>query len=336
MMTPNKVHKIAVLGLKRIGDAIYTLPIFEALKQRYPEAIIEVFSEPQVKDIYLANPFIDQLHVYSKKVFWRFCLADLKGADFDACIVLHNAFKYALLPFIAEVPVRIGYEKELRSFLLTHHLPLSKTVVHRLEHNARLADFLGVNSRLILPQLYFSQDELGTTDDLLLKHQLSEKAYVAFIVGSISPTRRWFPNNFAQVALNITLKLGLKVVILGGPDDIDLANQVKGLCSENDAVINLAGQTTLRETLFLFKASKAVVTNDTGPMHAASAIGVPVVTWFGAANEAEIAPPSPLTTVLNAKVFCSPCVKERCPYQLECLSDITPEMVFKTLREKLE
>lgn len=334
-MTSKKVHKIAVLGLKRIGDAIYTLPILEALKAQYPQAIIELFTEPQVKDIYVANPFIDVLHVYSKKLFWKSSLSQLKAADFDACIVLHNAFKYALLPFLAQIPMRIGYEKELRGFLLTHHLPLPKTVIHRLEHNARLADFMKVDSRAILPKLYFSADENVTAQALLEQYRLTQQGYIAFIVGSISPTRRWFPENFAQVAQAITQDLDLKVIILGGPDDLQIANQVKTFCADNDAVINLAGQTSLRETLLLFKESKAVVTNDTGPMHAASAIGVPVITWFGAANELEIAPPSPLTTILNAHVFCSPCVKESCAYNLECLSEITPEKVLISLKKAI-
>lgn len=336
MIHPNKIVKIAVLGLKRIGDAIYTLPILEALKNRYPNALIEVFSEPQVRDIYYANPHIDRLHVYTKKVFWKSCLVELKNANFDVCIVLHNAFKYALLPFLAKIPVRIGYEKELRSFLLTHHLPLPNQVIHRLEHNARLLDFVGVDSRGILPKLYFNPDENALLANLLSQNGLKPQGYVVFIVGSISPTRRWFPNNFAEVALKITQELGLKVLILGGPDDVVIANQVKSLCVEEESVLNMAGQTALRETLLLFKEAKAVVTNDTGPMHAASAIGVPVITWFGAANELEIKPPSLRTTVLNAHVHCSPCVKESCPYSLECLSEITPEWVFQQLIKSLE
>jgi len=110
---------------------------------------------------------------------------------------------------------------------------------------------------------------------------------------------------------------------------------VVSLCNDNNIKIqNLAGQTTLRETIMLFRQSKAVVTNDTGPMHVASAIGVPVVTWFGAANEDEIKPPSESTTVLNAYVSCGPCVNEICSQNtLECLHKITPDWVMDTLKQ---
>lgn len=330
-----RVRKVAILGLKRIGDAIYTLPLFEAIKARYPDAEIDVFTEPQVKDIYTANPFIAEVHAYSKKAFWSSTLATLKSENYDVCIVLHNAFKYALLPFLARIPVRIGYRKELRGALLTHKIALPTGVTHRLEHNARLADFLDVQSRQILPRLYFSSAEEQGLQALLERHALMSQGYVAFIVGSIAATRRWFPENFARVADLINAELGLKVVVLGGPEDVAIAEKVVNLCASETQILNLAGQTSLRETLLLFKEARAVVTNDTGPMHAASAIGVPVVTWFGAANEDEIAPPSPQTTILNAHVHCSPCVKETCPYQLECLTAITPTWVMKTLKEKI-
>lgn len=327
--------KIAILGLKRIGDAIYTLPAIEALKKEYPNASVDFFTEPQVKDIYLSNPFIDHLFVYSKKNFWFSSLKDLKNNHYDACLVFHNAFKYALLPFLARVPIRVGYVKEMRGALLTHKRPLSSQVIHRLEHNAQLVDFLSAESRGLLPQLFFSESEQERALELLSENGLSSQNYVAFIVGSISPTRRWFPENFAEVANQIDGVLGVPTLILGGPDDVDIANEIVKLVQPGASIINLAGKTSLRDTLLFFKESAAVISNDTGPMHAASAIGVPVVTWFGAANEVEIAPPSPNTTILNANVSCSPCVKESCPYNLECLHEITPNMVFVTLQAKL-
>jgi ADP-heptose:LPS heptosyltransferase len=83
------------------------------------------------------------------------------------------------------------------------------------------------------------------------------------------------------------------------------------------------------------RSAAAMVTNDTGPMHVASSLGIPTITWYGAANEDEIAPPSPNTTILNARVPCSPCVKESCAHGLICLTGITPDMVMAALKQKL-
>jgi lipopolysaccharide heptosyltransferase II len=330
--------KIAVLGLKRIGDAVYTLPVFEAIKKQYPTANIELFTESHVTAIYQNNPFLDEIRSLAKKDYWSAVLRGLRQGGFDVCIVWHNALKYALLPFLAGVPVRLGYQKEMRSIFLTHRRPLHKTVVHRLEHMALLLDLLEVDSRGLLPTIYQGIAETAESENLLSRCGLEPQAYVAFIVGSIAQTRRWFPENFAQVAQRIVAEHSLKVVILGGLDDREIADQVMRLCADKSADIqNLAGQTSLRETIMLFRQSKAVVTNDTGPLHVASAVGVPVVTWFGAANELEIKPPSKNTVVLNAHVACGPCVDEVCSqHTLECLHKITPDWVMDTLKQVMD
>lgn len=325
--------KIAILGLKRIGDAIYTLPLIEALKQQGQAAHITVFTEPQVAAIYEANPFIDEIVVFRKSDFWRQTLMKLKASQFDVCIVLHNAFKYALLPFLAGVSVRVGYIKEGRGWLLTHKLPLPTSVTHRLEHNARLGDLLGIDARGILPRIYLADEETAKSQALLQHLGLVTGSYVVMVVGSISPTRRWFHDRFAEVVKRIAIELNLTVVIVGGPDDVEAGESVMRL--SGGLARNLAGRTSLRETIWLMHSAKAMVTNDTGPMHVASAIGIPVVTWYGAANEDEIAPPSPNTTILNARVPCSPCVKETCANGLICLTGITPEMVMAALKDEL-
>ena len=328
------ISRVAVIGLKRIGDAVYTLPLLQALFEQ-KQVEITVFTEPQVAALYEGASFIHAIKSYPKKAFWKSTLADLKKEDYQACLVLHNAFKYAALPFLAGIPMRVGYQKELRGWMLTHKLPLPKSVVHRLEHNARLGDLMGVEARGILPKVALTAAESTTQLDFLQQYGVKEQGYIAFIVGSIAPTRRWFPENFAEVAHFIVKVLRLKVVILGGPDDVSIATEVTKRASLSDEdLLNLAGETSLRETMRFFASAKVVVSNDTGPMHVASAMGVPVVTWFGAANELEIKPPSPKTTVLNAHVACSPCVKEVCSVKtLACLHQITPLMVQQALNK---
>lgn len=335
MMDSNRMKKVAVLGLNRIGDAIYILPVFETFFKAYSDTQVDVFTPSQVRDIYIGNPYINQVYAYPKKQFWKATLAQLKADHYDECVVLHNGFKYALLPFLAGIPVRVGYEKELRSFLLTRHRSLPKKLIHRLEHNAQILDLLDLDMRGILPRIYLEEADEQSVQRLLLESDLKPKQFIAFIVGSIAQTRRWFPENFAAVIDQLYQKYQLPSVILGGPDDVKIAKKIYSLCDEKTPVTVLAGNTSLRETMQLFSQSLAVVSNDTGPMHVASALGCEVVTWFGAASEDEIAPPSPKTTILNAHVSCGPCVKEVCPEKtLECLHKITPEMVVNEIENK--
>lgn len=324
-------NKIAILGLKRIGDAIYTVPLIEALKQQGEVVHITVFTEPQVAAIYEANPFIDEIQVIRKSDFWRQTLSQLKSSQFDVCIVLHNAFKYALLPFLARIPVRVGYIKEGRGWLLTHKSQLPTTVTHRLEHNARLGDLLGVDVRGILPKIYFADEEVEKSQALLKHLGLIEGGYVVMVVGSISPTRRWFHERFAEVVKRVSVELKLTVIIVGGPDDIEAGESVMHL--SGGLARNLAGRTSLRETIWLMRSAVAMVTNDTGPMHVASAIGIPTITWYGAGREEENAPPSDNTVILNAYVKCNACLRESCNNDLICLKAITPEMVMIALKK---
>jgi len=151
-------RKVAVIGLKRIGDAVYTLPLLEALYEQ-KQAKITVYTEPQVSALYEGLSFIHTIKSIPKTVFWKQVLADLKQENFQACLLLHNAFKYAALPFLARVPMRVGYVKELRGWMLTHKIHLPTDVIHRLEHNARLGDLMGVDSRGILPKVSLSEGE---------------------------------------------------------------------------------------------------------------------------------------------------------------------------------
>jgi heptosyltransferase-2 len=329
-----KHKKIAVIGLRRIGDAVYTLPSFEAIKRFHPSAHITVFTELQVAAIYQHNSFIDEIESYTKKIFWKESLKALKSGNFDLCIINHNALKYAVLAFLAGIPIRVGYQKEGRSVFLSHKRHLPPLGTHRLEHNALLLDLLNIESRDLLPRIYEGGAESVQSQVLLERFSLVENGYVVLIVGSIAETRRWFPDNFAALAQKIISELELQVVILGGPDDRDIADQIYKLCSGNQSeLMNLAGETSLRETILLFNRAKAIASNDTGPLHVASAMAKPVVTWFGAGDENATAPTSDKTLVLNANLDCSPCLKEVCPLKtLECLHQVTVEQVFTALK----
>lgn len=328
--------KIAVLGLKRIGDAIYTLPLIEALSQHFGGRL-DVFTQPHVRDIYIENPNIETVFSFSKQDFWSSTLNELKVGQYDICIVLHSSFKYALLPFLARIPVRVGYQKEFRGWMLTHSIPLPKVVIHRMEHNAALGNLIGVDSTEYLPKIYFSDKETSLIDPLLERFQLQKKGYIAFIVGSNAVSRRWFPENFADVAKQVYQQYGLKTCILGGKDDIEIAQEVINVLGDDaDYIQSIAGKTSLRETMYLFKEAKALVTNDTGPMHVASTIGIPLVTWFGPTIENEVGPPSKNTIVLNSTAEFDKGVKDHSKKNaIESLKNITPELVLLTLDDVL-
>ncbi len=325
------MKKIAIIGLKRLGDAIYTLPIFNAYSEQ-KNFILDVFTIDAVKDIYTGNPFISKIHSFSKETFWKSCLKNLKEQNYDECIVLHNGFKYALLPFLAKIPVRVGFKKELRSVLLTKSRRLPRETVHSLEHNALIMDLVNVNTREIVPKIYLTKtDEIGL-EKVFKRYKLEKKSYICFIVGSVAKSRRWFPKCFAETIKIITNRHNLECIILGGQDDVTIADDVMSKIKNKTQVKNLTGKTSLRETIGLFNHSLAVITNDTGPLHIAATLDCKVITWVGITTKLAVIPNLPNVKVLNSKVPCEDCLKTSNSIKgIGCLHKITPERVVKEL-----
>ncbi len=323
------MKKVAVIGLNRIGDAVYTLPLIEATGNKYA---VDIFTQPHIKDIYVENPFIKNIFNYQKNIFWSSTLKTLKANNYEICIILHNSFKYALLPFLAKIPVRIGYQKELRGWMLTSSITLPKKVIHRMEHNKILGELVGIKTTNILPKIFFSKDELTKTTNILKTHNLIANNYVAFIVGSNAVSRRWSPKNFAKVAEQLIKQYNINICILGAKDDFMLGEKVLSKFTGNKSYIkNLAGKTSLRETMYIFKESIGLITNDTGPMHIASTMGIPVITWFGPTIENEVGPPSKNTIILNSTADFDKGIKDHNTNNaLESLTKITPELVLKS------
>ncbi len=329
------MKKVAVIGLKRIGDAIYTLPIFEAYFNS--NVSVDIYTPSQVTDIYVGNKNINKIYSFSAKEFWPNCLRELKKGGYDECIVLHNAFKYALLPFLARIPSRVGFEKELRSFLLTKHTPLPIKTVSSIEHNAMIMDLVELNIRKILPKIYLTEQDEMSAENRLTALGLQNKTTICFIVGSIAESRRWFVENFAELIDLIVSKHRFNCLILGAPSDVEIADKVMALVQDKTLVNNLAGKTSLRETMQIFSTSSLVISNDTGPMHIASALGCQVITWVGLTTKLGVLPQSDNVTVLNAVKPCNTCSnKQTNTAGLGCLHEITPSLVLDALGKVLQ
>lgn len=329
------MKKVAIIGLRRIGDAIYTLPIFEAYFKS--NATVDIYTPSQVTGIYVGNENINKIYSFSPKEFWFGCLKALKQGGYDECILLHNAFKYALLPFLAKIPSRVGFEKELRSFLLTKHGSLPIKTVSSIEHNAMIMDLVGLNIRKISPKIYLTEQDEMSAEKSLTALGLQNKTTICFIVGSIAESRRWFVESFAELIDLITNKHKFNCLILGAPSDVEIADKVMALIQDKTLVHNLAGQTSLRETMQIFSKSSVVISNDTGPMHVASALGCQVITWVGLTTKLGVLPVSNNVTVLNSMKPCQDCLDKQTSIEgLGCLHKITPSLVLEALENVLK
>ncbi len=299
-----------------------SLPALQALRERYPRAHIAILARPWVLDLYAREPFADEVIPYTAAKGWhdmggKLRLArDLRNRHFDTAILLQNAFEAAALVWLARIPTRIGYNRDGRGFLLTHAIP----VPHQPDTHQRFYYLELLHRAGIL-------DRIPESPAIRLTHQ--RPAPTRPLTG-ISPgaaygtAKRWLPERFAEAAID----LGHPVAIFGSGNEAalceEIAQSIRGAGLE---ATNYAGRTTLREYIDLAATCTVYLTNDSGGMHIASALGVPTVAIFGATDHVATGPTGPLAIVVREPVECSPCLLRECPIDHRCMKAVSSARV---------
>ena len=324
-----------------IGDAVMTEPLLRVLAQR--GETMSVAAMPWVAPIYRAMPHVDEvieLPFPRGGLHWgaRRNLASQWRGRFERAYVGPNSWKSALLPWIAGIPVRVGYHGEARWGLLNQRLP-NPEKNHRgamVAHYLALAQMQADSS--MQPKLDLSLELLKAT---LLNFDLKLGAYAVFAPGAeYGPAKRWPAAYFAELGL----RTGLPVVLLGSAKEAALCDEIaQSIHQERPKTArNLAGKTDLSQAMALIASSQALLSNDSGLMHVAAAMGVPQVAVFGSSSPLHTPPMSDKAVVLWLKneasyqppLDCAPCFQRTCPLgHLRCLNDLTPERVEQAWRE---
>jgi heptosyltransferase-2 len=324
-----------------IGDAVMTEPLLRVLAQR--GETLSVAAMPWVAPIYRAMPHVDEvieLPFPRGGLHWgaRRNLASQWRGRFERAYVGPNSWKSALLPWMAGIPVRVGYHGEARWGLLNQRLP-NPEKNHRgamVAHYLSLAQMQADSS--MQPKLDLSLDLLKAT---LLNFDLKLGAYAVFAPGAeYGPAKRWPAAYFAELGL----RTGLPVVLLGSAKEAALCDEIaQSIHQERPKTArNLAGKTDLSQAMALIASSQAMLSNDSGLMHVAAAMGVPQVAVFGSSSPLHTPPLSDKAVVLWLKneasyqppLDCAPCFQRTCPLgHMRCLNDLTPERVEQAWRE---
>lgn len=279
-----------------------------------------------------------------KKLQWQMrkqLAKGLKQANYEVCFVLPNSFKSALIPWLANIPFRIGYRGELRYGLINLALD-NPSKVNRppmVEHYLALSQLLQeesspTTSHEITPRLNVSSKARESVAASLQNANIDEKfVYVICPGAEYGPTKRWPTNHFATLAKNvIAASPSNYAILLGSKGDHALAQEILALAGHSNQILNWCGSTSLDEAIALIGLSKAVISNDSGLMHIAAALKTPQVAIFGSSDPAHTPPLSEKAKVLWLNLSCSPCHKRECPLgHLKCLNDIQPEQVLATL-----
>ena len=345
------MRRILIIAPNWIGDAVMSQPLLAKLKALHPNSQIDVLATTWVAPIYRTCTEVHQVieaKLEHQKLQWglRKALAkELHSKQYQMCFVLPNSLKSSLIPWLANIPLRIGYQGEMRFGLINISLP-NPSKVNRppmVEHYLALASLINEDSdSLATPQtsssnpvLHIAEQAKQSVDAKLKASQIDPQHLFVFCPGAeYGVTKRWPTNHFAQLAqLLNTENSQNQIILLGSKSDHALAQEIEQLASKQCNIHNWCGNTSLDEAIALIGVSQTIVSNDSGLMHIAAALKTPQVAIFGSSDPQHTPPLSKQAKVIWLSLPCSPCHKRQCPLgHLKCLKDISPDQVLSTIK----
>jgi heptosyltransferase-2 len=348
-----------------------TTPALQRLREALPDVHITLLTHQKLADLWQHHPSLNAVLTFSSGESPWSVARRLRLGSFQTALVLPNSHRSALEVWLARVPQRIGHTRHWRNWLLTQtvatrqdHVEMRKRSVseikrlvrspatdvhgppcttHHVHDYLHLTAALGANPEPLPPKLEITAAEIRQTKDALLsdwRGQVRNPSLGKPLIllglnpgAEYGPAKRWPAESFATVVREVSRKIGNCVwLAFGTAGDWRLCSDIAQLAG--GGILNLAGKTSLRQLMALLKLCRVVLTNDSGPMHVAAALGTPVVVPFGSTS-AELTGPGlpgdPRHLLLRSAAPCSPCFRRACPIDFRCMTGISPESVVEAV-----
>jgi heptosyltransferase-2 len=361
-VNPAQIQSLLVRGTNWVGDAVMSIPALRRIRQVFPRAKISLLVLPWVSGVYEDAGFLDEVLIYDRdgqhaglRGKWQL-IREMRLRKFDAAILLQNAFEAALLAFLAGIPLRAGYDREARGWLLTNPVRIDPKIknLHQTYYYLDLIDQLMRQERMALSRgLSCSAPEIPPSmmPDISLEvsPERRKKARSRLATEGINPAsrlvgvnpgaffgsaKRWPEERFARLLDGLIQQTGAQVVLFGSPREITMAESIQSSMKEPLSIFS--GRTTLSELIAMMSCCDLFITNDSGPMHLAAALRIPTLAIFGSTDDIATGPLSPHAVVVNKRVECSPCLLRECPIDLRCMTRISVEEVLDLSRRMLD
>lgn len=335
------IKKILVRSANWVGDAVMGLPAIAAVRHAFPRAQVSVLAKPWVAEIFEGNPSVERVILYHSPgehqgIGGRWRLARvLRGEGFDLALLLPNSFDSALTVFLAGIPRRAGYRRDLRGPLLTHPVSAVEEVkrCHQVDYYLHMIEAIGLPPAGRTPALEPIPERVAEISPLLRSREVREEEPLLGISpgAAYGSAKEWFPERYGRVAERVAEELGARVLIVGSRGDRDVASRVQR--GSRAPLVDLTGLTTLGQAMALISRCRLFLTNDSGLMHVSAALGVPTVAIFGSTDPQKTGPLGASCRVMRKPLPCSPCFKSSCPKDRECMGLITAEDVMSAIQE---
>ena len=327
-----------------LGDVVMATPILEDLRAFYPEAEITAMCQSNVAPLLEQDPAVDELFSFSRskglihRIAERNVVARLKEGRYDLGVLLTNSFSSAWRFWQGNVKETLGYRVDGRGMLLSQPVSFSekRKEQHLVITYKELLAPLGIPLSDTAPRLCVTQEEIEAAWEFVKRFDIHpDDRLIGINPGAAYGSAKcWLPERFTQVARQLVAADPKHVVLFfGDRSQKDLVSQV---CTGLDQrVINLCGQTSLRQLLSLIKICSVFLTNDSGPMHIADSMDVPLVALFGSTSPIATGPYRQSQNIIQKKVPCSPCFKRVCPIDFPCMKKIGVDEVTEKVVAKL-
>ncbi|WP_148252402.1 lipopolysaccharide heptosyltransferase II [Aidingimonas lacisalsi] len=329
-------ERILVIGPSWVGDMVMAQSVLMTLKARDPRCRLAMVAPPWSRPILERMAEIDEvvpLDVGHGDVGWRerYRVASLLKGRFDRAVVLPRSWKAALVPFLARIPKRVGFLGEQRFILLNERRHLDKSSLDQTvkrfvslalpETEGQHGDF-----EIPSPRLALDADNLI---QLRLAHELSSRPAIGMMPGAeYGPAKQWPLKYFRELAFRL-VNAGHEIRVLGGPKDVDAGEDI---CRNIPHAHNLCGKTRLADAVDLLADCHQVVTNDSGLMHVAAAVGSRIHAIYGSSSPLYTPPLTEHATIHYLGLSCSPCFQRTCPLgHTNCLNKLAPDRLFEAM-----
>jgi len=330
--------RILITRTDRLGDVVLSTPVIRLVRRTYPDAHIAFMVRPQNRDAVMNNPDLDEVITYDKYGrhdglggTLKFSMF-LRKKKFDTAIALHPTNRVHMILFLAGISRRIGYNKKM-GWLLTQRVHYEKQLgeVHEAAYNLNLLEKAGFDIKDvdIRPYIRTTEEDKKLIDSVKKSSGLGDKI-IAIHAGASCESKRWSLGMFSRVADELSEKYHCDIVLVGGDETSEYSAAV--MADMKTRATDLTGTLLLGELAELLSRTKLFISNDSGPVHVAVAVGAPVIAIFGR-NDPGLSPKrwGPLggkDIVLHKSPGCDPCLAHNCDKQFQCLKAITVEDVI--------
>ena len=330
----DNIKNILIIKPSALGDIVHSLPFLAAVKKQFSDAKIDWVVAHGLHTFLEGHPMINRLWVIKKDQWKKLAHVSqtfreinelkkgLKASNYDVAVDLSGLFRSGVISYFSKAKIKLGFKEsdEGSPFFYTHKIHGSMDI-HAIDRYLEIAKFMGCNiGNIEYPFAPYNPDPL-------ILNRLPEK-YIIICPSAGKPANRWQAQKFGILAA----KLKLPSIVIASRTETDIADIV--VTSSDGKAISVAGQTNLKELVALIKKASFFICNDTGPMHIAAALDVPVFAIFGPANPIRTGPYGNIHTIIQKKLDCSPCYAKQPCSHFKCMNDLSVEDVFKAINQR--